>query len=364
MARFYIACGGTGGHLYPGLAIAEQLHQNGHQVRLFVSPKKIDQDILSKHPEFEYSVVRLSGFPGLRLGLMKFMLQLAAAYLESRRLIRKEKPKAVLGMGGFSCVPVLIAAAQLDIHTYIHESNVLPGKATRLLSKRVDKVLIGLRSCKKYLQAANTVWTGTPVRSSLVKADTDGLKKEWGIPEEKLVVAVTGGSQGARGINRLVCGSLKRIAEYRDSIYFIHLTGLGGIREWQQAYQANGFEATVLEFSHEIEKIFAAADFVVTRAGAGTLTECAWFGLPAILVPYPYAAEKHQDYNAKEYVDSGGGVMVLEGPNAESEFVRAFSLMIADADQRQQFKSDIMKARVDNAVERVIAEIGGVASDA
>ncbi|MEM6886019.1 MAG: undecaprenyldiphospho-muramoylpentapeptide beta-N-acetylglucosaminyltransferase [Verrucomicrobiota bacterium] len=364
MATFYIACGGTGGHLYPGLAVAEQLHRNGHEVRLFVSPKKIDQEILSAHPEFKHSIVQLTGFPGVRPALVRFGWQFIAAFLESRKLLKQERPQAVLGMGGFSCAPLLLASSGLKIPSYIHESNVIPGKATRLLRCVVDKVFIGFKSCADYLTGAVTVWTGTPVRSSLVTADTTGLREVWGIAESAIVIAITGGSQGARGLNQLVCDALEELKEYQQQLCFIHLTGSGDATEWSCAYEEHGICAHVMEFSHEIEKIFGAADIVVARSGAATLTECAWFGLPAILVPYPYAAEKHQNFNAQEYVDFGGGYLVEEGLDAKEQFVEKLIELISSEQKRNQLKANITAARVENAVERVVAEIGGGTSHA
>jgi len=359
MATFFIACGGTGGHLYPGLAVAEELHQSGHEVRLFVSPKKIDQEILSAHPEFKHCIVKLTGFPGMRPALVRFAWQFLISFLESRALLKREQPQAVLGMGGFSCAPLLLASSLLNIPSYIHESNVIPGKATRLLRRIVDKVFIGFKSCADHLGGANTVWTGTPVRSSLAKAETSGLREEWGIAESAVVVAVTGGSQGAQGLNKLVCGSLDRLTAYKEKLYFIHLTGRGDASEWSRAYTEKGFQAHVAEFSHEIEKIFGAADIVIARSGAATLTECAWFGLPAILVPYPYAAEKHQNFNAQEYVDFGGGYLIEEGVGAIEPFIEKLTELISSEEKRQQLKANIAAARVDNAVECVVVEIGG-----
>ncbi len=359
MATIYIACGGTGGHLYPGLAVAEQLHQNGHEVRLFVSPKKIDQEILSAHPEFKHSIVQLTGWPGIRPAVLRFGWQFLKAFFESRKLLRLEAPQAVLGMGGFSCAPLLLASSLAKIPSYIHESNVIPGKATRLLGRAVDKVLIGFESCSKNLEGVNTVWTGTPVRSALVKAETSGLRTAWGISESAIVVAVTGGSQGALGLNRLVCHSLPQLKKFSENVHFIHLTGKGDHQKWQKAYTKNGFNAHVMEFSHEMEKILGAADLVVARSGAATLTECAWFGLPAILVPYPHAAENHQMYNAREYVEFGGGFMVEEGDHGVELMVKHMSELISSEAKRLEMKQCITEARIENAVQRVVDEISG-----
>ncbi|MEM1158997.1 MAG: undecaprenyldiphospho-muramoylpentapeptide beta-N-acetylglucosaminyltransferase [Verrucomicrobiota bacterium] len=359
MATFFIACGGTGGHLYPGLAVAELLHRNGHEIRLFVSPKKIDRQILSAHPEFKSSIVSLTGFPGIRFELISFCIKFAAALVASRRLLRQEQPQAVLGMGGFSCAPLLLASALLKIPCYIHESNAIPGKATRLLRNIADKVFIGFQSCSEHLPDAETVWTGTPVRSSLARVDPAGLRKKWDIAESAIVVAVTGGSQGAHSLNQLVRSSLEYIRSYKDRLHFIHLTGSGDTSEWSRAYSKHGFRASVIEFSHEIEKIFGVADLVIARSGAATLTECAWFGLPAILVPYPYATEKHQNYNAQEYVDFGGGYLVEEGVNATELLSEKLTDLVSSEERRSLLKANITAARVENAAERVVAEIGG-----
>jgi UDP-N-acetylglucosamine--N-acetylmuramyl-(pentapeptide) pyrophosphoryl-undecaprenol N-acetylglucosamine transferase len=359
MGTYYIACGGTGGHLYPGLAVAERLHQDGHQVRLFVSPKRIDQDILTAHPEFKYTIVELTGWPGLRPTLFRFGWQFLKALQASRKLLKAESPQAVLGMGGFSCAPLLLASSWAGIPSYLHESNVIPGKATRLLCRFVKNVFIGFKSCRDHLKGADTVWTGTPVRNSLVNAETGGLRVAWEISESAVVIAVTGGSQGAQGLNRLVCQALPHLEAYRESLHFIHLTGQGEDEVCRREYKKNGFKAHVMPFSHEIEKIFGAADLVVARSGAATLTECAWFGLPAILVPYPYAAENHQKFNALEYVNYGGGLMVEESAeNAEENFLQALEQLIASETSRAEMKQCIIQARVSDAVGQVIRGMG------
>lgn len=358
MATYFIACGGTGGHLYPGLAVAERLHKNGNRVRLFVSPKPIDQEILKAHPEFESTIVHLSGWPGIGLKLIPFLIRFYKAFIESGNLLKSEMPVGVLGMGGFSCVPLLLASSLRKIPTFIHESNVIPGKATILLSKWVDKVLIGFESCKTRLPGRKTEWTGTPVRSALHQPQRAEALRHWGIEDDKTIIGVMGGSQGATGVNRLVLGAIEMLPEIKNKVLFLHLTGSGAEEKVRASYEKNGWNAKVMPFCHEMEYIYGAADFVIARSGAATLTECAWFGLPAILIPYPYAAEDHQTYNAKEYTEQGGGLIVHEGTEgAVSQLANVIKDLTTDKQRRVRMKEIVIQNRIDDAVNNVVKEL-------
>ncbi|MGF1678579.1 MAG: undecaprenyldiphospho-muramoylpentapeptide beta-N-acetylglucosaminyltransferase [Candidatus Methylacidiphilales bacterium] len=354
MSVYHIACGGTGGHFYPGLAIAERLMQEGHEVRLFVSTKKIDADMLSPYSHYSSVKLDVEGWPGLSTRLISFSLKLWKAYGQCCSHIKSEQPVAVLGMGGFSCVPLLLAAKRLGVRAYIHESNAIPGKATRIMAPFMDRVLLGLGSCADRLTGINVLTTGTPVRSTIKTVDQLEARESFAV-EDKTVVAVMGGSQGARAINKMVCGTLEKLGSVLDDIVWIHIAGSSEeeavCREIYSQHQAN---ARVMSYCHHMERVYAASDVVVARAGAATLAECAWFGLPAILVPYPYAAENHQKYNAMDYMARGSGWMVEEGESAAHDLAKALIELLNQKNEWAKRREQFRQKGSDDAVEQIV----------
>lgn len=363
MKTVFIACGGTGGHLFPGLAVAERLKARGVRVRLIVSRKSIDREILSAHPEFDHSVVEVTGWPGIGLGVIPFAWRLYRSYRQSVQLLNAEVPDAVLGMGGFTCVPILVAARRRRIPAIIHESNVIPGKATRLLARKVDRVLVGFEHCREHLPGADVLLTGTPVRAELVgtgeplDAPDVTEKQRWGFSPGMLVIAVMGGSQGAAGINRLFLDSLKDLSGLKDRVGIIHLTGESDEKRVKDCYLKNGWNAKVFAFCHEMGRVLRAADFAVARAGAATLTESGWFGVPGILVPYPYAAENHQKANAEAVVETGGACLVEEGDGAVGRMTRMLESWITDEQIRLKMRRALNQSTVRDATGEVVKEL-------
>jgi len=363
MKTVFIACGGTGGHLFPGLAVAQRLKTLGIRVRLIVSQKSIDREILSAHPEFDRSTVEVTGWPGVRPGAIPFAWRLYRSYRQSVQLLSDEIPDAVLGMGGFTCVPVLVAAVRRKTPALIHESNVIPGKATRLLARKVDRVLVGFEQCRGHLPGANVLLTGTPVRAELagsgepLDAPDASEKERWGFSGDSVVIAVMGGSQGAASINRLFLDSLSGIGELKDRVGIIHLTGENDLEKVKHSYRGNGWNAKVFAFSHEMGRVLRAADFAVVRSGAATLTECGWFGVPGILVPYPYAAEDHQKANAEAVIEKGGGCLVEEGGDAVRLMTRTLKHWIEDEEIRLKMRRDLNQSTVRDGTGEVVKEL-------
>src|SRR5213080_1239498 len=198
-----IACGGTGGHLFPGLAVAEVMRARGHEVLLFISEKEIDSLAVSKHPEFRFEKLPTIGLPSpFSPAIVRFMQRFNESLSAARCIYRSFNPNVVLGMGGFTSTAPVLAGRMRKIPTFIHESNAIPGKANRMTARMVQAVMLGFKECAPFFPKTHTEVTGTPVRTELVRLDRRVARRKLGLDEELLTLLVMGGSQGASGINQ------------------------------------------------------------------------------------------------------------------------------------------------------------------
>jgi UDP-N-acetylglucosamine--N-acetylmuramyl-(pentapeptide) pyrophosphoryl-undecaprenol N-acetylglucosamine transferase len=306
-----IACGGTGGHLFPGLAVAEVLRSRGHEVMLFVSEKEIDTLAMSGREDFRFEKLPTVGLPSpFSPKIFNFFGRFAESLKVCRGVYRKFKPHAVLGMGGFTSTAPVMAGKMRGIPTFIHESNAIPGKANRVTARMVRAVLLGFAECAPFFPKARTEVTGTPIRKELRPMDKKLARQKLGLREDLTTLLIMGGSQGASGINQAVIKSLPLLHEL--GIQVIHLAGTRDERLVADNYQREKIPAHVAAFHHAMEEVYSAADLALARSGAASLAELAAFSLPAILIPYPYAAEDHQSRNADIFVRAGAAVLLKE----------------------------------------------------
>jgi UDP-N-acetylglucosamine--N-acetylmuramyl-(pentapeptide) pyrophosphoryl-undecaprenol N-acetylglucosamine transferase len=352
-----IACGGTGGHLFPGLAVAEVLKNRGHKILLLISEKQIDAIAVRERPEFEVEKIPSVGMPNLvSLQLFPFIGKFLEGFFACRKIYRSFRPDAVLGMGGFTSTGPILAGKLAGLSTFIHESNAIPGKANRLNAFLSEKVLLGFEECRKYFPKADVETTGTPVRDGLRTA----VNRETALANLRLkpglrTVLVMGGSQGAHGINEAVLASLPRFAS--EPIQFIHLTGKEDEERVYQRYQKEGIPAFVSAFYSRMEEAYSLADMAVTRSGAASLTELSYFGLPSILIPYPFAAENHQQLNAEIYAQNEVAE-ILEEKNATGDTLGLMIKKLLDGrgktrpPRNQEFAPDKAATRIAELVER------------
>ena len=275
-----IACGGTGGHLFPGIAVAQELKKRGHRVTLLISQKKVDAQASKNYRD---------------LSLLGFGVRLYKAIRFSRHLLDEVEADVVIGMGGFTSFPPVYAAHRKGIRTYVHDSNALPGKANRMTAKCCTNVLLGIEEARHYFNPAKCIVTGTPVRQEMVaRKDKNEARAELNLPQDRRVALVMGGSQGARNLNSLVIEAARQCADLCD---FLIITGSADFARVSQL-TADMPHVHVIEFCSAMAAAYAAADVVISRSGASSLTELAHMGKAALLVPYPFAADDHQAHNA------------------------------------------------------------------
>lgn len=309
-----IACGGTGGHLFPGLAVAEVLRQRGHEVLIFISEKEIDALAVRDHVGlFRFEKLPSVGLPRLLSpAMLGFARGFAVSVSRCRAYYRDFRPDAVLGMGGFTSTAPMFAGRLLKVPTFIHESNAIPGKANRLNARLAKVVLLGFAECAKFFPKSRTEVTGTPIRAGLrERLEQREAQSRFGLHEggEKKTLLVMGGSQGAHGLNEAV---VRALPEWRTTLQIIHFTGRDDEAATRSAYEAAGVSAYVAAFHHQMQEAYSAADFAIARSGAASLSELAYFGLPSLLIPYPFAAEDHQAFNARIFTDAKAAVMLKE----------------------------------------------------
>lgn len=312
--RMIVTGGGTGGHLFPGIAVAEELLRRFPQGKvLFVSTDRaIDNKTLADRAFEKKSIVCLPLKGKSLLGTVKSMAQLPISLWQALRLVRAFKPQLVLGVGGYVTGPVVLAARLLGVKTCIHEQNSIPGMANRMLGKIVDQVYISIPGSEGFFPRGKAVLTGNPVRAELLQEA--GRRKDQVAGKTVLVL---GGSQGAHRVNSLMVEAFAQ-NQSGDPVQIRHQTG-NSDEDWvRKAYAAAGVTAQVSSFISDMAAAYRDADLVVSRAGATTLAELAVLGRPSILIPFPYAADDHQTTNAAFLVAGGAALMFqereLDGP--------------------------------------------------
>lgn len=324
--RFVFAAGGTGGHIYPALAIADELRRTVPDSEcFFVGTKdRLEARIVPQHG-YTLKTIWISGFRrGIDFRNFLFPVKVFVALIQSYMFLRKVAPVCVIGTGGFVCGPVLFVASLLGIPTLVHESNSYPGMTTRLLAGRVTKVLLAFDETKKWLKAtAPTVVVGTPTRETLGTVSREEALKHFGLNATKPTVLVLGGSQGAAALNRAMGTILPKLCE--RGIQVLWQTGDQEYEKYKQ--YANESNVRILAFIHSMEYAYSAADVVVCRAGAMTVAELTRLGKASILVPYPHAAGDHQRMNAQVLANAGAAVMILESELEQKLLPQLISLL-------------------------------------
>ena len=348
-----IACGGTGGHLFPGIAVAEVLHDRGHEVMLLVSEKEIDALALSAHGNFQFEKLPTIGLPSpFSPTILGFIRRFYESLSRCRSIYRKFKPQVVLGMGGFTSTAPVLAGKMRGISTFIHESNAVPGKANRLTARIVRAVMLGFKECAPFFPKAHTEITGTPVRTELKRLDRQLARQKLGLREDLTTLLVMGGSQGASGINQAM---IKALPFFQGvPLQVIHLSGARDERLVADNYRRENIPAYVAAFHHRMEEAYSAANLVVGRAGAASLAEFAAFSLPGILIPFPYAADDHQTRNAEIYARGQAAILLRESELTGELLARKIRELIENPELIEAMSANCSRLSPKEAAGRVV----------
>jgi UDP-N-acetylglucosamine--N-acetylmuramyl-(pentapeptide) pyrophosphoryl-undecaprenol N-acetylglucosamine transferase len=322
--RIVIVAGGTGGHLYPGIAVARELRRMASEkdpalsdVRFIVRRGDLGKTVLQQEG-FAVHEIEGQGLPrSFNRRLLTFPFKFAQSCLQAFRLLKELKPDAVLGMGGYLTFPVMASASTQKIFRMIHEQNVLPGLTNRLVSRWVDRVALSFEESRSYFPAEKTWVSGLPIRSEIGTVDKNDARRVLNLAAGVPVALVFGGSLGAQALNQFVCQSAAELSRLGKKLQFLHITGERHLAGVQEMYRSLSVQAHVLGYCHQMAQAYAAADVVISRSGASTIAELEAAQRPAVLVPYPYASENHQLFNAR-LLEKRGQAIVIEEKNLTS----------------------------------------------
>ena len=352
--RVAIACGGTGGHLFPGIAVGDALVARGCEVTLLVSPKEVDQTAVKSAYGMDVESLSMIGLAGNPL---KFGCKFIRSTNSCRKLFFKKPPSAVLAMGGFTSLPPVIVGKIMGAKIFLHEANAVPGRAVRMLSSFADEVFVQFPDSLPRVLGVNVRATGLPVRATMEPVPKADARTVLGLVDDLPVLLIMGGSQGAEAINRAVLGSLPYLAKLLPKIQFIHLTGNRNSDPIRLAYEALGLRAVVRPFLTEMEYALGAADLVISRAGASSLAEFSSMELPAILVPYPSAVDDHQRLNARTFVEMGAARCFHQKQLTPSLLIQQLKELFGRPVKLKKMGEAMKQSKSDCATEEVVKRI-------
>lgn len=346
-----IACGGTGGHLFPGLAVAGQILARGGTVTILISPKEVDQQAVKTACGLEIVTLPAVALqPGHRLAFLNGFWQSCRA---ARKLFQARRPDAVLAMGGFTSAPPVLAARSLGVKTFLHESNTIPGRANRWLARVVDQAFVGFSQTEARLAARQVTCTGTPVRPQFQPRDAALCRVALGLNAVRPVMLVTGGSQGASGLNEMILTTLPVLARHALQWQWLHLSGPQDADKVRQAYTKYGLTAIVHPFLAEMDLALGAATACVSRAGASSLAELAAVRLPSLLVPFPTATDNHQFHNARVFEKSGAAHLLEQRAATPEKVSGLLRELVEDVAARDEMKAALACWHAPKAAERI-----------
>ncbi len=343
-----IAGGGTGGHIYPGVAIAQEFRRRDADTRiLFVgTPRGLEKKIVPREG-FNLELIEVAALKRVSfINRLKSLLMLPKSFLDVRSLIKRVRPDVVIGVGGYASGPVVLMAALMDTPTMVAEQNALPGFTNRVLARFVKAAAVSFEEAREYFGEKAEI-TGNPVRAEFF----DVPVKQTG---DAIHVLITGGSQGARAINEAMIGALPLLAEEKDRVSFTHQTGENDFYRVRDAYENSGLNALVKPFIERMVDEYAAADLVISRAGATTVAEIAAAGKPAIMIPFPFAADDHQRKNAEAVERAGAGRMILQAELTPERLAKELTWLIHDPHKLSRMAEASRQLGRPDAAKRVV----------
>lgn len=349
-----IAAGGTGGHVFPGVAIAMEIRKSRPGVRVVFAgtSRGIEERIV---PPLGWKLIivnstKIKGKSGF--GKLVSLMRTPFSIMNSIGIIRSEKPALIVSVGGYAAGPLSLAAWFLGVPVVLLEPNAVPGLTNRVLGRFAKMVFIAFDGASAYFNSKKIVKTGTPIRKEILNSRRREI-----MTDDKFTIFLFGGSQGARRLNESMVDAVKKLADYRDRIRVFHQTGRReNIDEIKASYAASGIDARVFDFTDRIWECYAKADFVIARAGASTVSELAALSLPSVLVPYPHAADDHQRANAEELVHVGGALMIRDDECTGDRLATIIREMIEDPDILMNMRKALIGAGPHDAAKKIVEE--------
>ncbi|MBR1870532.1 MAG: UDP-N-acetylglucosamine--N-acetylmuramyl-(pentapeptide) pyrophosphoryl-undecaprenol N-acetylglucosamine transferase [Kiritimatiellae bacterium] len=351
--RFIVACGGTGGHTFPGLAVARELVNRGHEVAVWTAGRAIENSVMKGWDGAVFSTrarpLALRHAPGILYSIMR-----------CRREMRRFKPDALLAMGSYASLPPVLAARAKGVRTILHEANTIPGRAVEFLSRYANAVAISFADTERFFPEGKTRLTGLPIRENIGE---DPRFND--VPREAFVVFITGGSQGAHRVNELCMQALpivKRELERMgkgDDLYVIHQTGAADEEAVRAVYASHRIASRVNAFEHEMARAFATADFTICRAGASTCFELAQSAAPALFIPLPSAMRNHQHFNAEAFVKAGAAMEAIQETVTPRSLANHILFQYSHPDHLEAMREKMKSLAIPDAASRVADLVEG-----
>lgn len=318
--KLVVAGGGTGGHLFPGIAVAEEfLARDKKNEALFVGTERGIEARILPRLGFRLAIISATGIRGKSgFSQIKGLAMLLYGYAQARQILKEFRPDRVLGVGGYASGPVVLAAGGMRIRRFIHEQNAIPGFTNKFLARFAEQVFVSLEESEQFFPREKTLLTGNPIRKEILAAIMEGgnplalspLSQRGAGEDFRLLVF--GGSAGAHSINKALIAALPFLSRYRDRLVITHQTGENDLAEVREGYEREGFRALAITFIDNMAAAYRVADLIVCRAGATTVAEVTASGKPCIFIPYPYAVDDHQRCNAEALLKKGAGFMLLD----------------------------------------------------
>lgn len=365
--RVLVSGGGTGGHINPALAIADKIKKEDEDsVIEYVGTKRGLEATLVPKSGYKIHYIDVFGFKRkLTAENIKAMVKAVTSVFEAKKLLKEFKPDIVIGTGGYVCWPLLKAAAKMKIPTLVHESNAYPGVTTKMLSKYVDKILLGFEKGREYLDCdeSKIMLVGTPVSEKMLYSDKESARQELGFSKDERVLVSAGGSLGARPLNENVYELIKNYT-LPCGITHIHATGKAGWQVQSELYEKMGFSyvndevlkkgtVTVCKYIYNMYELLPACDVAICRAGAMTLTELACLGKASVLVPSPYVTNNHQYKNAKVLCDKGAAVMIEEKDLTGDVLCEKVKMLFDDKKARENMENNVREFAVSSTLDKI-----------
>ena len=341
--RLLIAASGTGGHLFPAIALAEQLPD--YQIEWLGVPNRLETQLVPE--QYKLNTIGVEGFQkGFGISSLLTLSKLVGSILQVRKILKQGKFEGVFTTGGYISGPAVIAARFLGLPVILHESNALPGKVTRFFGPWCNAVAVGFEAAAKYLPKNKTIYTSTPVRSAFLEPGIEA-SLDLEIPKDVPVIVVFGGSQGAVSVNRLVRESAP--AWFEAGAYVVHLTG----NQDPEADSLKHSQYISMPFYDNMAGLLQRANLAISRSGAGSVTELAVCGVPAILIPYPYAAEDHQTYNAQVYTTAGAGILFQQQELTAEKLQNQVLELLQSSEELQKMSEKAKTVAVPESAEKL-----------
>lgn len=353
--RIVVSGGGTGGHIYPALALIREIKKEVEDVEfLYIGTEQGLESKLVRREQIPFQAIDITGFKRkLSVDNFKTIVRFLKGVRTSKKVLREFKADVVIGTGGYVCGPVVYAAAKLGIPTLIHEQNSVPGLTNKFLSRYVDRVAICFEEARTFFPEKKVVLTGNPRASEVLGQDGIRGRFSVGLKPNKPAVLIFGGSRGARPINEAVVESL---SELRNKPYqVLYVTGDIHFERVQKATELTGGAENVVikPFIHNMPEVLAGIDLTVSRAGATTLAELTSLGIPSILIPSPYVTNNHQEKNARSLTDHGAAELLLEKDLTGKKLVKKIDQILLDKNKLLAMKKATKELGISDAAQRL-----------